>query len=186
MRPRGEGRHCERCEKTVVDLSRVTRSQAEAMVRAHGGQLCARLAEDETGKTVFRPERTRLPVFAPIALAGLLAACAPEASEEVAPSDDTEEVLDPGDGAHLDASAVGFGGSLATGVMMPIAPSHAPVPVPVAVAVSTLGPGTDGTPTDEQLALTRRKQRRRQQPPPQTTGQGVHHMMGVMACDLDP
>lgn len=185
MRPRGDGRHCERCEKTVVDLSRMTRAQAEAVVRGRTGELCVRIAEDDRGQLVFRAEPKRLPVLGPMALAGLLAACAPEPSAEPAVADETEEALEPdvaeSDGTGLDASSDSFGGSLATGVPMPTAPTHAP---PSAPPPLVLGPGTDGTPTPAQIALTRRKQRQRQQVPP--TGPTIHHTVGVMACPIDP
>ncbi len=184
MLPRGEGRHCASCEKTVVDLTRVTRRQAEQLVREKGGALCVRLAEDERGELVFRSERKRLPVFAPVALASLLAACAAEPNETGPIEDETEHPVDlpEGDATHLDASPASFGGSLATGMMMPVAPTHA-----CAISSAELlppPPGSDGNPTADQLALTRRKHRR-------TAGQQqssvpvVHHTMGVMALSRD-
>jgi hypothetical protein len=196
MRPRGDGRHCERCEKTVVDLSRMTRGQAEALVRSRTGELCVRIAEDDRGQLVFRAEPKRLPVLGPMALAGLLAACASPPSAEPVVADETEEALEPdlgeSDGAGLDASSASFGGSLATGVMMPMAPTHAeptlvPPPSDWGYARGVQGPGSDGTPTPEQVSLTRRKQRqRRQQQVPPTSGPIIHHTMGVMACPIDP
>src|SRR4051812_18662002 len=95
MRPSGDGRHCGQCDKTVIDLSRMTRSQAERRIRAGGrGEMCVRLAEDERGEAVFRSERRRLPLLSPLAFAGLLAACAPEPAPEAA-SDELEEILEP-------------------------------------------------------------------------------------------
>jgi hypothetical protein len=183
MQKAAGGRHCARCEKTVIDLSTVTRSAAEAIVRAHGGSMCVRLAANDRGETVFRAERARVPVLAPVALAGLLAACAPDAAVSI---DDTEAVLEPDDAstdAHaLDLPTTGFGGSLATGVAMPEPPTHAPL-VPAVEPYPTWGPGVDGTPTDEQRALTRRKQR--QQSQQLITGPTLHHTMGVMACPID-
>ncbi len=185
MRPRGAGRHCERCAKTVVDLTRVTRAKAESIAREHGGELCVRLAEDSRGEAVFRAEPRRLPVLAPVALAGWLAACAPPALD--APADDeTAQVFDPDEaetGVGLDGSASSFGGSLATGVMMPMAPAP-DVPAPVVLAPPPVALD-DGTPTPEQVALTRRKEQRRRQVPTQPTRPTIQHRMGVVRCPID-
>jgi outer membrane protein OmpA-like peptidoglycan-associated protein len=43
MRPVGSGRHCEKCDKTIVDLSRIRPRDASLLVALSPG-LCARLA----------------------------------------------------------------------------------------------------------------------------------------------
>ena len=56
MAPRGEGRFCERCQHTVVDLSKMSRAQAESrMRRVTGDYLCVQLAVDEDDAALFRP-----------------------------------------------------------------------------------------------------------------------------------
>ena len=161
MRPRGEGRHCDRCEKTVVDLTRVTQARARAIFEGAGGQVCARITEDARGNAVFRAEPSRLPLFAPIALA--LVACAAEPKPAVAPRAQTEQpvAVEP----HFDMTAASIGASLASELVMPVAPPE----------------GSDGTPTEEQRAFTRRKQRaqraRAHVPPP------GRHTMGVLLFD---
>lgn len=177
MAPRGEGRHCDRCQTTVIDLSRRTRAQAEAILRAHGGEVCGRVRANARGEAVFAPEPVRGGLV-PIALAGLLAACtttaAPDDPAELRAEPDV--TTEPDDAVGLALPATGsFGGSLATGVMLPI--GAAP---PVVVASAVVPPTHDEVdavqPTDEQRALTRRKhQRHVSYTPPQ------HHiLMGRM------
>lgn len=175
MTPRGEGRHCGSCDSTVIDLSRVTRSQAESIVAAHGGKMCGRVRADAHGDSVFAPEPARARLL-PIALAGLLVACSAQAAPEETPH--LESVAEPpspevGLGIPTRGS---FGGSLATGVMMPIGPSDPTAHIAIVhVEPQRRAPEIeDAPPTAEQLALTRRKHQQ-QHPPPIT-----HHLMGVM------
>lgn len=174
MTPRGEGRHCTSCDKTVVDLTRLTRAQAEATVKAHGGALCGRLALDAHGEPVFRPEPARL---APAVLAaGLLAACGasdpPPSPVAHAPVASAEPPAGP---ASEPADLRRFGGSVATGTMMPIS-ALPPAPPPPAPAIEIpSGQDEPVTPTPEQRRLTRRKQLARTPPV-------VSHTLGVIRC----
>ena len=56
MQPRPDGRHCRRCDRTVVDFSVMTRARAEAVARGLKGPVCGRVAIDRrTGEPWFRP-----------------------------------------------------------------------------------------------------------------------------------
>jgi hypothetical protein len=178
MTPRAEGRHCGHCAKTVIDLSRVTHARAVAILRDHGGAVCGRVRANAHGDALFAPEPVTRGVM-PVALAGLLAACAAEPLD-APPAEPTEAAVtadaDPHLGLAIPTSG-SFGGSLATGVMMPIGP-EAPI-VPCVASVDTPAQQDEAIePTDEQRALTRRKHHRQRPsyPPPIT-----HHLMGVMA-----
>jgi len=186
MALRPEGRHCERCASTVIDLSRVTRSQADAIVRAHGGRVCGRVRADANGDAVFAPEPVKRGLV-PVALAGLLAACSAD-DGATAESDIALTAEAPIDGrvGLADPMTGSFGGSLATGVMMPIGPEAPVVAAPVLVAQvdSTPVSEEDVEPTPEQRALTRRKHQRHTStlyPPP------PHHMMmgGIGSSSFD-
>ena len=73
MTPRGEGRHCARCDRVVVDLSRLTRAQAEARMKRATGRVCLAVRRDVvTDRPVFRPE----PAVAPRWAGGLVLAAA--------------------------------------------------------------------------------------------------------------
>lgn len=65
----GQGRYCDVCTKTVVDLSDCTQTQAEAILAARTGPVCARMRVDRTGRSVFLAA----------AAASSLAACVPAA-----------------------------------------------------------------------------------------------------------
>src|SRR5262245_8062772 len=49
-------RFCSECNKYVHNLSALTRKQAEAIVAASRGQLCARLVRDANGTTITADE----------------------------------------------------------------------------------------------------------------------------------
>jgi ankyrin repeat protein len=49
-------RFCEHCEKSVHDLSAMTRKRALRLVRASGGALCVRFHTDPHGRSLHRPE----------------------------------------------------------------------------------------------------------------------------------
>jgi hypothetical protein len=174
MTPRGEGRHCARCESTVIDMTRMTRAHAVAIAREQGGKVCGRVRANARGEAVFAPEPSPFGLV-PVALAGLLAACAPdEAAQE--PADVVVAVTDAPRAIDLSAPQSGsFGGSLATGVMMPIGP-EAIAPPPPSVVAAPCAVDEPVEPTPEQIALTRRKHARQhaqhswRQPP----------MMGMM------
>jgi len=85
------GRHCARCEKDVVDLTRVSAARAAAIALVFGrGGLCARVRADSDGFAVF--DEARPPSRSPRVLAAALgvgvAACSgatPEARTECTP-----------------------------------------------------------------------------------------------------
>lgn len=180
----GDGRHCARCATDVVDLTRVTRSQAEAILRAAGGTVCGRVRSDAHGAPVFTPEPVRRGIL-PVAVAGLLAACAAEPDAAADATDEVAAPVDVGSGLALSATRPrSFGGSIATGVMMPVGPDAPLVVSPAsATPVPTIAATEEGDviPTAEQRAQTRRKRWQRQvhaHPPPPP-----HHWMGMMVLD---
>jgi hypothetical protein len=67
MSPRGDGRHCTHCDRTVIDLSKLTRKQAKPYLQPGN---CVRAQLDERGEAMFRTEPQRGP------LAGLALAAA--------------------------------------------------------------------------------------------------------------
>jgi hypothetical protein len=178
MRPAhgGRGRHCDRCESTVVDLSRATRSQAEAIIRSSGGEVCGRVRSNGRGEAVFAPEPVKTGLV-PMAIAGLLAACAPQEIEESSPAAPPEVAL--------------VDGSMASGVMLPIradAPMSAPVPAVAAVVAAEPRviaveeeeeEEAEVVPTAEQRAQTRRKHQRHA-PVVYSSGPTYGHDMGMM------
>jgi hypothetical protein len=169
MTPDGDGRHCARCASTVLDLSRITRSQAEAILRERGGEVCGRVRANARGEAVFALEPVRRGLV-PVALAGLLAACSAGPSEEPAP--ETAHAEPPHEVGLAMTTSGSFGGSLATGVMMPVGPD-APLTTPVVPSIQI--PRDDEVmPTDEQRALTRRKHQR----PPIAYPPPTHVLMG--------
>ncbi len=154
--PRPGGRHCGSCDVTVVDLSRLTRRKAEALVIAAGGRLCARLRVDARGEPVFRPESPRAPAFFGAAALGLLTtACEPGAALEARPSAETApSALD-------DASPAHFGGSLMSvehSPMRPLSPSSEARPTPGPSETAAIV--EDVVPTEEQRLLTEAKSER--------------------------
>jgi hypothetical protein len=79
------GSFCAKCQKNVVDLRRVPKRRALAVIselRASAdGQVCVRVRATRDGVPVFPNEPSRLGRFAvPLALAGTLAACAPSSA----------------------------------------------------------------------------------------------------------
>jgi len=80
MRPTQAGAHCSRCDKNVVDISKMTQLEAVKLVESSQGDLCVNGMFDRERETfVHQPERkrTRLPVLQTFALAATvaLAAC---------------------------------------------------------------------------------------------------------------
>lgn len=50
--PSARVRHCAGCDKNVYNLSEMTRADAEALLRAHEGRLCARLYRRDDGSVI--------------------------------------------------------------------------------------------------------------------------------------
>lgn len=67
----GRGRHCEQCQKTVVDMTRMTRREAEALFDRENENLCGYVLSNEEGETFFRSE-PRLPSMLATGLAAAL------------------------------------------------------------------------------------------------------------------
>lgn len=146
MSPRPDGRHCPRCDKTVIDLSGMTRAQAEARVaRTRGDRVCVQLAYDlRTDEVLFRPPPSRAPHWAGglvlvaalggSGCAGTAEAESPIVSADERPSDEPCAIGEP---------------------MVPIA--DAPIaPAEIGPVATDLATATG--PTAEQLELTRQKQ----------------------------
>ena len=91
-------RHCSQCDKTVFDLSKLTRAEAEALLAEKGGSLCARYYERTDGTIVMADclvcrKRRRLVtagVVAAAALTGGAAVAMHEPDPEVAAIGDVE------------------------------------------------------------------------------------------------
>lgn len=65
-------RHCESCQKTVTDLSGMSRTQADLFLASAASardSVCVRIARDAAGRAVHR-----VPVSVPATVAGLAAA----------------------------------------------------------------------------------------------------------------
>ena len=146
MRPTREGRFCERCQHGVVDLSRMSRRQAERRVRAEGGSLCVQVALDPAGRAVFRPEPRRASHWAGglVLVTALTAGGCGRSETRAAPT------------AQLEPEPCELDGP-------PMMPVDAPMTPLDASEVGMTGPASteveddDGAPTSEQRELTRRK-----------------------------
>lgn len=160
----GESRHCQSCDKTVVDMTRLTRRQAEKMVIASGGHMCGRLRVDPSGAPMYRRETERAPGLLGLAAASLLAACGSTTDEgNVVASTGTELPSTGGD--HLLEDGTATAGSLAT-PMMPLADDRdiaataaeesAPEGITIAAIVTEEG-DEEIVPTAAQLLLTEAK-----------------------------
>lgn len=85
--PGGLDRHCDRCEKSVHDLSAMGPERARAFLAANGGSICISYISDRRGELVFEPAHAPARPksdFVPLArlaqaatLAASLAACTP-------------------------------------------------------------------------------------------------------------
>jgi hypothetical protein len=95
LTPNKRGFHCARCEKDVVDLTRLTRKQAQPYLQTKG---CIRINLGPNGEPVFAPEVERRSVRG-LLLAGAMAvgcvAMPPRSPEKSA--DRTELVMTPTD-----------------------------------------------------------------------------------------
>jgi hypothetical protein len=170
LTPNADGRYCGKCDKTVVDLTRLTRRQAEKLVVAAGGGLCGRLRIDPSGAPVFRPEVARAPGMLGIAAAGLLAACGSTTESESASSPVTlasAEGRDPSGtagGDHLlgeDPSSGSLAGAMAPIGSGPESEEEAMAPAGPSVVGAILEDGADAIPTDAQRTLTEAKEEER-------------------------
>lgn len=160
MEPSGDGRFCRRCQHAVLDLSRMTRRDAEARIKSETGPYaCVRVAVDERDAAMFRPEPSRARSFAGglVLVAALTAAGCRErdtsGAEPIAEEPCAVEgpPMMPVDHAALSREA-------------PPSPEVAP------------DAGDAVIPTAEQRELTRRKHARREaaaQPP-------IRHVLGRM------
>ena len=164
LQPRGAGRHCAQCDRTVLDLGRMTRAQAVAAARR--GE-CGRLQLDIDGRAIFRrdPER-RFGLRALSVVGGLAAGCASP--------------------PHIDVEVEAEPTSLHVADAAPASSMEPMEPIPDGVALGELDAGVVAAleetierpiePTEEQRELTARKSRRRQ----------PHYAMpmGVMICPM--
>jgi hypothetical protein len=108
MRPDGRGRHCERCDYTVVDLSTVTEREAKKIVGGARGRLCVRYLVDEQGDLVFRAPPMRRGVerlAAGLGLASMLSAATPAFADTSLPMHGRAESGQTLAGAALTAAA---------------------------------------------------------------------------------
>ncbi len=146
MEPRPEGRHCRRCDRTLIDFTVLTRSRAEAVARRMDGPICGRLVvHRETGEPWFPPEAAASPRWAGgvVLAAALTAGCGtstPRGSAEivrVGAPDDLGPPMHPVD---------------------PEAPPPPPAPESRPVPVAELADPEDSpVPTAEQRRLTEAK-----------------------------
>lgn len=151
------GRHCGSCDVTVVDLSRLSRKRAEALVIAAGGKLCARMRVDGRGEPVFRPEPAGASRLVGVAVGLLAAACdappAPPPAAVAAPVATLLTDLSPRSGSLMTTEHT---------PMLPI-PELPSTPVVVGV-VEAPAVEVDVVPTPEQLLLTEEKEARETRP----------------------
>lgn len=97
----GDKRFCAQCSLHVHDASRMTRTQAVAMVRESPTRVCMRMEYDSAGQPMFRPEpsattwRERVARWTAAAAAGLLAACSGSNPTATDPSSTTGELGSP-------------------------------------------------------------------------------------------
>jgi len=162
LSPDGDGRYCQKCDKTVVDLTQLTRRQAEKLVVKAGGSMCGRMRVDPSGAPAFRRETARVPGFLSVAAASLLAACGSN-TEDSASSSTTNtaaSVESSAGGDHLLGDGAPTSGSI---VMLPLADDRDLADrtgdASVTIAAFTVD-GEDATavvPTDDQLLLTEAK-----------------------------
>lgn len=169
MAPREDGRYCGRCDRTVIDFTRFTRSRAEAFLLARPGlQICAHLAVDrDTGEAWFPPEAARAPFWAGgiVLLAALSSSGCSTSTEGEAPAR-LEEIDEPDLGSPME----------------PLDPNAAPPPPravsrPVPHAELDL-PDDSATPTPEQRRRTAQKLAARH---PVVLPPNVHVMDGMIA-----
>src|SRR5579872_160274 len=85
-------RFCTACDRSVYDLSVLTRRQAADLLDKNAGKVCGRVNYDERGKQVFAQERNGIERLMQISVLGASAV----ASAAAAPNCDVKvRVLDP-------------------------------------------------------------------------------------------
>jgi hypothetical protein len=176
MERRGPGRHCARCDRTVLDLTRLTERDALRALRRDpdGGGRCVRFLATDEGDLVFRRDRRRPGAASLVAAAAIgLAACRPgSGGDGGAPTDGAAGALE----APVDPGALG--------PMEPVdgaalAALERPAPdAPTLPLVSEPG----RPPSAAQRALSARKHRREAPPPPPRT-RGYPMMGGIALHD---
>jgi hypothetical protein len=177
MQPRGEGRFCERCQHTVVDLTRMSRRQAERRLKKERGDyLCIQLALDPLERPVFRPEPSRAAHWA----GGLVLVAALTAGGCSAGGDEGAEVaqLEP-EPCPVDAPPML---PVADGPMVPVDTEEATEASVATGPIEAEVTDDDPEPTPEQRELTRRKQEQQQiaaHPP-------IRHVRGRMPLRRPP
>ena len=145
MQPRGDGRFCDRCQHTVIDLSRMTRKQAESRIgRVRKREVCVRLAvHAETGEAVFRREPMRRPrglvLAAALTAGGCVGSASAGSSEEIARVEAEQPPCELGP------------------PMMPVETELEPTPATGPVRAEELVQAEQTNPTHAQQALTDRK-----------------------------
>lgn len=174
LTPSGDGRYCGKCDKTVVDLTQLTRRQAEKLVVKSGGSMCGRMRLDPSGAPAFRRETERVPGLLSVAAAGLLAACGSNTEESTSSSTSSTaaSVESSAGGDHLLGEGTPSSGSI---VMLPLADDRDLAEAHedgVTIAAFTVeGDETEATvvPTEDQLLLTEAKDEARRPAAPTST-----------------
>ncbi len=151
MEPREAGRYCGRCEKVVLDLTAMTRAEAERTLLAlRAPEACVKLAVDRLGDAVFqRPPPSRAPHWARglVLATALTGASACATGEPPCNAQLTQLTADPGPAMiPVDTSAA----------LASVEPAPFTGPVPAEALAQDDG---DTTPTAEQRALTAAKRR---------------------------
>lgn len=160
MTRRADGRFCDRYQHTVVDLTSMSRRDAERRARrAEGDYLCVRLAVDDEGGAVFRHDRRRAPHFAGGLV--LVAALTAGGCRSSPPSDEPSVVTAP---CSIDDPP-----------MMPIDESATADDAPGPRATNA-DASTEVAPTPEQIELTRQKREAQRATNPPV----IHRVMGRM------
>jgi hypothetical protein len=131
LEPRGDGAYCHLCKEVVVDLSRLPKKRALAIVAE--GKRCVQFQVDpRTGEPVFRASPSRFGPLGAAAALGMLAACSDPASSTTV----------------LPEPPVQLAGALPAAPAAPPAPlappSTTPTQVPAPSATATEGEAAQG------------------------------------------
>jgi hypothetical protein len=79
MTPKGNGRHCSSCQKTVVDFTTMSDSEIYRFFEQYTGSVCGRLLPHQLERDISSPQRTNvlfkylLPATLPVLLLGTVA-----------------------------------------------------------------------------------------------------------------
>jgi hypothetical protein len=82
MEPRGDGRHCGHCDRTVIDLTRLTRKQAQPYLRSKES-ICVRTMLDIDDEPLFRIEPKKSVGI--LTAAAIAIGCTAQPQEEMSP-----------------------------------------------------------------------------------------------------